>query len=190
MLLYICTVFRKYLWANETLLGKLLWQDRHGSILCTDECRNLYCQFMCLSDALALQDACHESACEGIASAHCISYFHLRCLYKRNFARGEHITAVYTAGKDEHLQIVLAQEEPAFVLQVDARIAEDAAYGNQFLVVNLENVASFDALGDNILIIESLAEIDVEDFEDSFALRHVVEEAIDGVARNLVALSQ
>ena len=186
---YICTVFCKHLWTNETLLGKLLRQDRHGSILCTDECRNLYCQFMCLSDALALQDACHESACEGIASAHCISHFHLRCLYKRNFARGEHITAVYAAGKDEHLQIILTQEEPAFILQVDARITEDAAYGNQFLVVDLEDVASLDALGDNFLGIESLTEIDVEDFEDSFFLWHVIEEAVDGVAGNLVALS-
>ena len=25
---------------------------------------------MCLSDALSLQDACHECTCEGIASAH------------------------------------------------------------------------------------------------------------------------
>ena len=137
---------------------------------------------MCLSDALALQDACHESACEGIAGTHCISHFHLRSLYKRNFARGEHITAVYAAGKDEHLQIVLAQEEPAFILQVDARIAEDAAYGDQFLVVDLEDVASLDALGDNFLGIESLTEIDIEDFEDSFFLRHVIEEAVDGVA--------
>lgn len=118
---------------------------------------------MCLSDALALQDACHESACEGIASAYRISHFYLRSLYKRNFARGEHITAVYAAGKDEHLQIVLAQEEPAFILQVDAWITEDAAYGNQFFIVDLENVASLDALGDNLLGIESLTEIDVED---------------------------
>ena len=43
--------------------GKFLWQDRHGSILCTDECRNLYCQFMSFLYALALQDACHECAC-------------------------------------------------------------------------------------------------------------------------------
>ena len=115
--------------------------------------------------------------------------FYLRCLYKRNFARGEYVAAVYTAGKDEHLQIVLAQEEPAFVLQVDARIAEDAAYGNQFLIIDLEDVASLDALGDNFLIIESLTEIDVEDFEDSFFLWHVIEEAVDGVTGNLVALS-
>ena len=145
---------------------------------------------MCLSDALALQDACHECTCERITGTHCICHFYLRSLNKRNFARAEYIATVYTAGKDKHLQIVLAQEEPAFVLQVDARIAEDATYGNQFLVVDLEDVASLDALGDNILIIESLTEIDVEDFEDSFSLRHVVEEAIDGVAGNLVALSQ
>ena len=140
--------------------------------------------------ALTLQYACHESACEGIACPHCISHFHLWSLYKRNFARGEHITAVYATGKDEHLQIILAQEEPAFILQVDARITEDAAYGDQFFIVDLEDVASLDALGDNLLGIESLTEIDVEDFEDSFFLRHVVEEAVDGVAGNFVALSQ
>ena len=145
---------------------------------------------MCLSDALALQDACHECTSERIASTHCVCHFHLRCLYKRNFARGEHITAVYAAGKDEHLQIILAQEKPAFILQVDARITEDAAYGNQFFIVDFEDIASLDAIGDNFLIIESLTEIDVEDFEDFFSLRHVVEEAIDGVAGNLVALSQ
>ena len=144
---------------------------------------------MSFLNALALQDACYESACEGIASAHRISYLHLRCLDKRDLARGEYIAAVYTAGKDKHLQIVLAQEELAFVLQVDARIAEDAAYGNQFLIVDLEDVASLDALGDNLLGIEALTEIDIEDFEDSFFLRHVVEEAVDGVAGNLVALS-
>ena len=145
---------------------------------------------MCLSDALALQDACHECTCEGIASAHRISHFYLRSLNKRNFSRGEYVAAVYTAGKDEHLQIILAQKEPAFILQVDARIAKDAAYGNQFLIVDFEDVASFDALGDNFLGIESLTEIDVEDFEDSFFLRHVVEEAVDGGAGNRVALSQ
>ena len=112
------------------LLGKFIRQNRHGSILCTDECRNLYCQFMSFLYALTLQYACHESACEGIACTHCISHFHLWSLYKRNFARGEHITAVYAACKDEHLQIVFAQKQPAFVLQVDARITEDAAYGD------------------------------------------------------------
>ena len=140
--------------------------------------------------ALALQDACYECTCERIACTHCISHFHLRSLNKRNFARGEYVAAVYTAGKDEHLQIVLAQEEPAFILQVDARITEDAAYGDQFFIVDLEDVASLDALGDNLLGIESLTEIDISHFEDSFFLRHVIEEAVDGVAGNLVALSQ
>ena len=140
--------------------------------------------------ALALQDACHECTCERIASTYCVCHFYLRSLNKRNFARGEYVAAVYAAGKDEHLQIILAQEEPAFILQVDARITEDAAYGNQFLIIDLEDVASLDALGDNFLGIESLTEIDIEDFEDSFLLRHVIEEAVDGVTGNLVALSQ
>ena len=188
--IFVITDIRKLFGANEDLLGEFLWQDRHGSILCADVCRNLYCQFMSFLYALTLQNACHESACEGIASTHRISYLHLRCLYKRNFARGEYVAAVYTAGKNEHLQIILAQEEPAFILQVDARITEDAAYGNQFFIVDLEDVASLDALGDNLLGIESLTEIDIEDFEDSIFLRHVIKEAIDGVAGNLVALSQ
>ena len=187
--IFVITDIRKLFGANEDLLGEFLWQDRHGSILCADVCRNLYCQFMRLFYALTLQNACHECACEGIPSAHRISHFHLWCLDKRNLARSEHVAAVYAAGKDEHLQIILAQEEPAFILQVDARITEDAAYGDQFLIVDLEDVASLDALGDNLLGIESLTEIDIEDFEDSFSFRHVVEEAVDGVAGNLVALS-
>ena len=119
--------------------------------------------------ALTLQNACHESACEGITGTHCVCHFHFRCLDKRNLARGEHIAAVYAAGKDEHLQIVFAQKQPAFVLQVDAWITEDAAYGDQFLIVDLEDVASLDALGDNLLGIETLTEIDVENLEDSFS---------------------
>ena len=114
--------------------------------------------------ALTLQDACHECACEWITGTYSVCHFHFRCLDKRNLARGEYIAAVYAAGKNEHLQIVLAQEEPAFILQVYARITEDAAYGNQFFIVDLEDVASLDALGDNLLGIESLTEIDVEDF--------------------------
>ena len=188
--IFVITDIRKLFGANEDLLGEFLWQDRHGSILCADVCRNLYCQFMSFLYALTLQNACHESACEGIACTHCISHFHLRSLYKRNFARGEHIAAVYTAGKNEHLQIVLAQQEPAFILQVDARIAKDATYRNQLFIVDFEDVASLDAIGDNLLGIESLTEIDIEDFEDSFSLRHVVEEAVDSVTGNLVALSQ
>ena len=40
-------------------------QDRHGSILCTDQNAETFtANFMCLSDALALQDTCHECACE------------------------------------------------------------------------------------------------------------------------------
>ena len=161
--IFVITDIRKLFGANEDLLGEFLWQDWHGSILCADVCRNLYCQFMCLSDALALQDACHECTCERITGTHCICHFYLRSLNKRNLTRSEHVAAVYAACKDEHLQIVLAQEEPAFVLQVDAWITEDAAYGNQFLIVNLEDVASLDALGDNLLGIESLTEIDIED---------------------------
>ena len=134
--IFVITDIRKLFGANEDLLGEFLWQDRHGSILCADVCRNLYSQFMSFLYALTLQNACHESACEGIACAHSISHFHLRCLDKRNLARSEHVAAVYAAGKDEHLQIVFAQQEPAFVLQVDARITEDAAYGNQFFIVS------------------------------------------------------
>ena len=44
---------------------------------------------------------------------------------QRKLRQEVNTAAVYTAGKDEHLQIVLAQEA-AFVLPVDARIAEDA----------------------------------------------------------------
>ena len=57
-----------------------------------------------------------------------------------------------------------------------------SAYGDQFLVVDLEDIASLDALGDNLLVIESLTQIDVKDFESFFLFRHIVEKSVDGIA--------
>ena len=75
-------------------------------------------------------------------------------------------------------------------MKVDAWITEEAADGNQLLIVNLEDVASLDALGDNLLGEEALAKVDVEYLVASFLVRHGIEEAMDGVARNLVALGE
>ena len=75
--IFVITDIRKLFGANEGLLGEFLWQDRHGSILCADECRNLYSQFMCLLDALALQNAGTESTGEAIACTYGISHLNL-----------------------------------------------------------------------------------------------------------------
>ncbi len=107
-----------------------------------------------------------------------------------NAARRENITAVHPAGQDQHLQIILAQQDPALVLQVNAGIAKHAANGNQFLIVNLQHVATLHRLAEHFLGIEVLAEVDVEYLQLAFTVRHGIKKTVDGFAGHHAALSQ
>ena len=69
---------------------------------------------------LTLQDACDEGRREGVAGAYSVGNLHFRCGLERNLSRCEDVAAVDAARQDEHLQVVFAQKNPAFVLQVDA----------------------------------------------------------------------
>ena len=93
---------------------------------------------MRFGDRQTFQYGGNESRRERVAGTYRIRHLHLRSLDKRDFARGEHIAAVYAASEDKHLQVILGKENPALVLQVDARIAEHAADGDQLLVVYLQ----------------------------------------------------
>ena len=68
---------------------------------------------------------------------------------------GEDVAAVDAAGEDEHLQVVLAQQNPAFVLEVDAGVAEHAADGDELLVVDFEYVAALHRVGEDFLGVEA-----------------------------------
>lgn len=86
--------------------------------------------------ALAFENRRYECCSEAVAGADCIGHFYYGCRLERYLSGGEYIAAVDTAGEDEHFEIVLAEENPAFVLKVNARVAEHAAYGDKFFVVD------------------------------------------------------
>ena len=97
---------------------------------------------MGLGNGLAVEDAADEGTREGVASADGISHRYFRRLLEGDVARGEDVTAISAASEDEHVEVVLAQDEPALVLDVEAGITEHATDEHQFLVVNLQDIAA------------------------------------------------
>ncbi len=140
--------------------------------------------------ALALEDAGYESGGKRVACAHGVGYLHLRGGLERYVAGGKHVTAVDTAGENEHLQVVLAQQDPALVLEIDAGVAKHAAHGHKLLIVDLEDVAAGHGVAQDLLVVESLAQIHVKHHEVVGILGHGVKETVDGVARHHVALGE
>ena len=99
---------------------------------------------MGLGNGLAVEDAADEGTREGVASADGVSHRYLRRLLEGDVAGGEDVTAISAASEDEHVEVVLAKDEPALVLNVKTGIAEHTAYEHQFLVVNLQDVAALE----------------------------------------------
>ena len=91
---------------------------------------------MGLGYGFAFKNRRYESGCKAITCAYGIGYLNFRCRLERYIAGGEYIAAVDATGENQHLEIVFSKKDPAFVLEVDSGIAEHAAHGNQFLVVD------------------------------------------------------
>ena len=165
-----------------------LGQCGHRAVLGADIGAHLYGVLMCLGDGHALEDAGAEGAGKRVAGAHGVGNIHLGSRLERLAAGGEDIAAVDTTGEHEHVQIVLAEDEPALVLNVQTGIAEEAAQRDELFIVYLQYIATLQTLADNLLGIEILAEIDVKDLE-SVAGR-VVEKLVDGITARSAALGQ
>src|SRR3712207_9574783 len=73
---------------------------------------------------LALKNGGREAAGERVSGAHSVGHVYLWGLYKALLLGREDVTAVDSAGQNEHFKIVLAHDEPAFVLNVEAGIAK------------------------------------------------------------------
>ena len=132
------------------------------------------------SQTHAFQQAGAEGAGEAVACANGICHLHLGSLLEGLEVGGEHITAVHATREHQHVEVVLAQDEPAFVLHVESGVAKETADGHQLLVVNLQDIAATQAFADDLFGVEVLAKVDVEYLEAVFG--RVVEELIDGIA--------
>ena len=130
---------------------------RHSTVLCADEGTDLNGGAMGLGHGLAVEDAAHERAGEGVAGADGIGYLDLRRFLEGDVTGSENVGAVGAAGEHKHVEIVLTQDEPALVLDVKTGIAKHAANEHQFLIINLQDIATLERLTQNLLRIELLA---------------------------------
>ena len=79
---------------------------------------------------------------------------------------------------------------PRSIQEVDARITEHAAYGDKFLVVDFKDVAAFHRVAEDVFVVESLAQVYIEDYQRIVFGGDGVEKTVDGVARDYVALCE
>lgn len=164
---------------NSRLLCEFRGEDGHGSVAGADEGRGADCEGVGLGDRLPAQNRGDESGCEAVACSDSIGHLDLGCGLEGDVAGSEDVATVDTAGENEHLEVVLAEEDPALVLEVDAGIAEHTADGDKLLVVDLEDVASLHGVAEDFLVVESLPEVDVKHHKAVFPAGHCVEKPVD-----------
>lgn len=162
----------------------------HGAFAGADEGRGSDGEGVGFGDALALEKRGYEGGGEAVAGADGVGDFDFRGGLERDVAGGEDVAAVDSAGQNEHSEVVFAQQNPAFVLKVDAGIAEHATDGDKFFIVDFQDIAALHRVAEDFFGVESLTEVDVEDNEIVGGLRHSVEKAVYRVARNNVALGE
>ena len=142
---------------------------------------------MGLRHGLAVEDAAHERAGERVSSSYSVGHFDLRRFLEGYVTRSEYVTAVSATGENEHVEVVLTQNEPALVLDVKTGIAKHTADKHQFLIINLQDIATLERLAQNLLRIELLAKVDVEDLQAVGGCG--IKKLLDGLATDHVALS-
>ena len=106
-----------------------------------------------------------ESSCKRIACAHCVGNRYFGRLLERDNARCEHIAAIDAASENQHLQVVFCQQNPAFILQINAGITKHTADSHQLFVVYLQDVATVERFAQYLFRVEILAEIDIKYLE-------------------------
>ena len=97
---------------------------------------------MGLRHGLAVEDAAHERAGERVSSSYSVGHFDLRRFLEGYVTRSEYVTAVSATGENEHVEVVLAQDEPALVLHVKTRITKHATNDYQLLIVDFKDIAT------------------------------------------------
>ena len=122
---------------HQGLNLQFLWHHGHGAVLCADEGTDTDSGAVGFGYGLAIEDATYKGAGEGVAGAYGVGNGDLRSLLERYCTGGEDVGTVGAAGEHEHVEVVLAQDEPALVLDVETRIAEHTTDEHEFLVVDL-----------------------------------------------------
>ena len=120
----ICMIYLATLTCSFQHIQQMRRQLRHSTILCTYISTHVHAYAMSLGNGLASEDGGHERASERVASANGVGNLHLRGLKIRHGSLREYIAAVDATGKHEHVEVVLAEDEPALVLEIHPWIAK------------------------------------------------------------------
>lgn len=162
----------------------------HGAVLGADEGGDFDGELVRLGDGHALEEAGHHCGGEAVAGADGVGNFDCGRLDEGDVAALEDVAAVDAAGEDEQVEVVHLDELLALLFKVGAGEFEEAADDNELFVVYFEDVALAEGGFEDFLRVETLAEVDVEDLEGGVVGGHGVEEAVDGLARNVAALGE
>lgn len=141
---------------------------------------------MCFSDGFARQDGGRESASKRVASSNGVGNLHLGRLLKALQTLCKDVAAIRSASQHNHVEVVFAENQPAFVLNIKTWITKKTADGNNFFVVNFQNIASFERRLDNLFGVEVATQVDVENLQT--VVRCGVEKLPNGLSRLLTAL--
>ena len=120
---------------------KFFRQNRHSPVLCAYKSTHIYRQSMGFGNRKSGKYGCCKRARKRVARPYSIGNLYLWRLSKRHAAGRKHITTVHTARKYEHIQIVFAEDEPTFILDIQSGIAEHTADCNKFFIVDLKHIA-------------------------------------------------
>ena len=122
---------------HQGLNLQFLWHHGHGAVLCADEGADTDGGAVGFGHGLAIEYAANKGAGERVTSAYGVGYGDLRRFLERYVTGGEDVGAVGAAVEHKHVQVVLAEDEPALVLDIKAGIAEHTTDEHEFLIVDL-----------------------------------------------------
>ena len=170
--------------------GKLGGEGRHSACLSADVGREIDSPPVRLRDRHSPDDARHEGGGKGVPGSDGIRHLYLRGRLVGDIPRGEDVTAIDPAGQDQHPEVVQIEQGLTHAPEVGTGVAEQAADDDQFFIINLQHVALLHRLIEDLLGEKSLPEIHVKDDQGVLLLGHLIDEAVDGRARDAAPLCQ
>ena len=176
--------------SGEASGGILGGEGRHGACLSADVGGDLDSPLVRLSHRLSPYHTRHEGGSKGVPGSDGIRHLDLRRRLVGHALRGKDVAAIDPAGQDQHPEVVPIEQGPALAPEVGTGVAEQPADDDQFFIINLQHVALLHRLIEDLLGKKSLPEIHVKDNQTILILRHRIDKAVDGRAREAAPLRQ
>lgn len=144
---------------------KVLWYFRHGTFLCAYIRGNLDGGPVCFHDAATIQDAPDECSRKGVTCPHCACDLHFRRSKDGLSLAGEDAAPVRSLREDNNLQLVKTHETSAEHFFTGETVSKEMGDGEEFFLVQFQDVCSPKAFPDDRFVEIMLPEVDVANFD-------------------------